>query len=95
MKRRRSGTQNAKPLSQTLTRALVLTARNLTDLDKVFRMTIADQPADGKASWLKNPQAGDPDPLVVLDVEIGARSGIARSVFATSSNPREHPSSSS
>jgi len=79
--------QTSKPLSTTLTRAFVVLVRNATKFDKDFVMTIASQPIGGKAAFLLHPQPTDPDPLTALDVTIPAHSGIARSVFATSSNP--------
>ena len=82
-----SSPQNAKPLSTTLTRAFVVLVRNATTLQKYFQMTIANQPVGGKASFLLHPKPSDPDPLTTLNVTIPVRSGIARSVFATSTNP--------
>ncbi|TAM50104.1 MAG: hypothetical protein EPN53_07685 [Acidobacteria bacterium] len=82
-----SSPQNAKPLSTTLTRAFVVLVRNATTSSRSFRLAIANQPAGGKASFLLHPAVTDPDPLTTLDVTIPARSGIARSVFATSTNP--------
>jgi hypothetical protein len=84
-----SSPQNAKPLSETLTRAFVVTAQNFTEDDRAFRLTIANQPVDGKASWLQIHGPTDPDPLTELDLEIGSISGVARTIFATSSNPTE------
>ncbi len=82
-----SSPQNAKPLSTTLTRAFVVLVRNATTSSRSFQLAIANQPAGGKASFLLHPTATDPDPLTTLDVTIPARSGIARSLFATSTNP--------
>ena len=79
--------QNTKPLSPTLIRAFVVEVRNATPFDRFFRLSIANQPAGGKASFLKFPGAEPPVP--VLDISIPARSAAARPVFATSSNPTE------
>jgi hypothetical protein len=81
-----SSLQNSKPLSTTLTRAFVVLVRNATKLERSFRMTIANQPVGGDASFLRYPSL-DP-PLTTLDVTIPGRSGIARSVFATSTDPK-------
>lgn len=82
-----SSPQNTKPLSTTLTRAFVINAHNFTDEGRVLRLSILDQPVDGKASFLQFPGPGDPDPMLVLDLAAGARSGVSRSVFTTSSDP--------
>jgi Concanavalin A-like lectin/glucanases superfamily/VHL beta domain len=64
-----------------------------------FRLSIANQPAGGFASFaqlvppspVKTPFPtmlnGNPFPLKTLDVAIGPHSGIARTVFAVSTNP--------
>jgi hypothetical protein len=77
--------QNNKPLSTTLTRAFVILVRNATKFDKTFHLTIANQPAGGDASFVRFPSLNPP--VTTLDVEIPARSGIVRPVFATSSDP--------
>jgi hypothetical protein len=79
--------QNTKPLSTSLVRAFVVLVRNATDVDRNFKLTIGNQPPGGKASFLKYPQAGYPDPLTTLTLAVAAHSGVARSVFATSTNP--------
>ncbi|MCI0350270.1 MAG: putative Ig domain-containing protein, partial [Acidobacteriales bacterium] len=82
-----SSPQNTKPLSTTLQRTFVVLGQNFTDLNKSFRLTIVNQPVGGKASFLQFPSPPQPDPLINLDVTIAANSGIARSVFATSTDP--------
>jgi len=79
--------QNTKPLSTDLQRAFVVLVQNFTDFDKSFRLMIANQPTGGKASFLQFPTPPAPDPLTVLDVTIAAHSGVARSVFATATDP--------
>src|SRR6266850_3906815 len=82
-----SSPQNTKPLSTDLQRAFVVLVQNFTDFDKSFRLMIANQPTGGKASFLQFPTPPAPDPLTVLDVTIAAHSGVARSVFATATDP--------
>lgn len=88
-----SSPQNSKPLSTSLQRAFVVIIQNFTNFDKTFRLTIPSQPAGGYASFLPgtnnppNPPT-PPSPVTTsLDVSVPAHSGIARPVFATSSNP--------
>ena len=82
--------QNAKPLSTTLQRAFIVLVQNFTNFDKSFRLSIANQPAGGTATFvqvpfpLPNPL---PAPVTTLDVTIPAHSGVSRPVFAFSSNP--------
>ena len=82
--------QNAKPLSSTLQRDLTLSVENLTSLERTFRLTIAGQPARGRASFVPAPNPL-PSPLpaatMTLDVIIPANSSVARSVYALSSDP--------
>jgi len=70
--------QNSKPL--TFQRAFVVIVQNFTSLPKTFRLSIAKPPAAGTASFLQTQS------LTFLDVRIGARAGVARPVFAVSSN---------
>ncbi len=85
--------QNSKPLSASLQRAFVVLVQNQTNFDKTFRLTIANQPTGGFASFiagLNNPPnpPTPPSPVTTtLDVQIAAHSGIARPVFAVSSSP--------
>src|SRR5262249_14711090 len=75
--------QNTKPLSSTFQRVFVIVVQNLTSFSKAFRLTISRQPAAGAASFLQTAAR------TTLEVNIGARAGIARPLFATSSNPGE------
>jgi hypothetical protein len=82
--------QNAKPLSTSIQRALTVNVENLTPLSRAFRLTIAGQPAGGRASFVPapNPPTGTlPAPTTTLDVTIPPVSSIARSVYALSTNP--------
>ncbi len=74
---------NAKPLGtlvdtadgENIPRAFVVFVKNTTDMTKSFRLTIADQPANGRASFLEF------EDVDWLDVNIAPRSSISRSVF--------------
>ena len=77
---------NTKPLSPTLQRAFVVFAQNTSSTIKTFRMTIAAQPVGGHASFSQfTPPTA---PLTSIDVSTAPRSMAARSVYATSSNPK-------
>ncbi|HEX7615083.1 MAG TPA: putative Ig domain-containing protein [Thermoanaerobaculia bacterium] len=85
-----SSVQNAKPLSTMLQRDLTVNVENLTTLSRTFRLTIASQPAGGRASFVPapNPPTGTlPAPATTLDVVIPANSSVARSVYALSTDP--------
>jgi hypothetical protein len=86
-----SSPQTAKLLkpfdgTQASVRAFVVLVQNLTDAQRTFRLHVANQPAGGKASFIKwnldGPAISD------LDIEIGPRSGVSRPVFATSTDPK-------
>src|SRR5678815_1841707 len=47
--------QNSKQLSPTLQRAFVVFAQNTSDQTKTFRMTILNQPLNGRASFSQFP----------------------------------------
>lgn len=83
--------QDFKPLSMTLQRTFVVLVSNTTSLDRLFHMSIANQPAGGMASWIgvaNDPVPSPlPSPVTDLDVIVPAHSGISRPVFALSSNP--------
>ena len=74
---------NTKPLSLALQRAFSVFAQNTTYVTKRFRMTIANQPIGGRASFDQFSAA----PVTTIDVVTPARSLAARTVYATSSNP--------
>ncbi len=85
-----SSPQTAKPLkpfdgTQASVRAFVVLVQNLNDTQRTFRLHVANQPAGGKASFIKwtldGPAFSD------LDVDIGPGSGVSRPVFATSTDP--------
>ncbi|HET7698804.1 MAG TPA: lectin-like protein [Vicinamibacterales bacterium] len=82
---------NTKPLSPLLPRAFVVFAQNATDVSRSFRLTIENQPAGGRASFLETPlppyDAQSPPPLTILDVIVPARSTVARNVYVTSTDP--------
>jgi hypothetical protein len=76
---------NAKPLTTLFQRVFVTVVQNTTEYVKSYRLTIASQPPDGKASFLRDPVAGLAYPLTTLDVSIAPRSSVSRPVFITSS----------
>ncbi len=82
--------QNSKPLSTTLQRSFIGLVQNFTNLDKSFRLTIANQPAGGMASFLpvpNNPVPPPPfSPTTTLDVTVAAHSGAVRPIFVLSSD---------
>ena len=83
--------QNSKPLSTTLQRSFIGLVQNFTDQDRFFRLTIANQPAGGMASFLpvpNNPVPPPPySPTTTLDVTAAANSGVVRPIFVLSSSP--------
>jgi hypothetical protein len=89
-----SSPQTFKPLSTTLQRTFTVLVQNLTNSDKTFHITIANQPPGGFASFIAgtnipgNPgSVVPPSPVITgLDVDIPPHSGIARPVFAASSS---------
>jgi uncharacterized protein YjbI with pentapeptide repeats len=96
-----SSPQAAKPLSLAHESAFVVLVNNQTALSKTYRLSIASQPAGGRASFLAATSSDDPTKCYVssaasdggpllctaIDVAIPPRSGIARSVFAKSNAP--------
>jgi len=85
--------QNAKPLSTTLQRTFIVLAQNFSSFDKTFRLTIANQPPGGRASFIAVANQPIPNPLPALtpadttfDVVIAAHTGISRPVFVLSSS---------
>jgi hypothetical protein len=75
--------QDAKPLfAAPKQRAFVVTAQNFTAQDRVFTLTVA--PKSGVTASFQ--QTGAPV-LSLTGLTIGARSGLARPVFASSANP--------
>lgn len=85
-----SSPQLSKPLSTTLQRAFVLDLFNGTKLPHTFRLTIANQPAGGAASFAVAPRPLPeilPPPVTFVDLTLPPLSGATRSVFATSTDP--------
>jgi hypothetical protein len=82
---------NNKPLDASLQRAFVVFAQNTTTQIRTFRMTIAGQPIDGRASFSQFPvppfTATSAPPLTTIDVSTAPVSLAARTVYVTSSNP--------
>jgi hypothetical protein len=83
---------NAKGLSTTLQRGFVVFAQNTTDQHGAFRFRILDQPVGGRASFLQFdavPSTPAYDLVTTLEpIIIGAKSGVARTVYVTSTDPR-------
>lgn len=82
---------NTKPLDPLLQRSFVVFAQNATYLLKTFTLTIENQPAGGRASFSQYPlppfSAQSEPPSTTIQVVVPPRSTIARSVYATSSDP--------
>ena len=72
---------NAKPLGR-IKRAFVVSAANDTFRPRTFRMTIPTQPSGGSASFKQFAV------LTRLDVTIGPRSSVSRTVYVRSTDPR-------
>ena len=101
-----SSPQVSKPLSSTIERGFVVLVQNQTSgrstpagLVNYFRVTIANQPVNGFASFAQfvppNPipkppfpttNNGLPFPLTSVDVAIAPHTGVARTIFAVSSS---------
>ena len=77
---------NAKRLG-TIQRSFPVVVTNATDLTRVYRLTIVNQPTGGKASFLQVPSGGFPDPLTTLDITVAPQSTASRMVFVTASDP--------
>jgi hypothetical protein len=71
---------NDKPLNLDVGRAFVVFVKNNTEFLRSYRLTIADQPTGGQASFLQF------DLLTTLDVNIAPYSTISRPVFIDSSD---------
>lgn len=68
-------------------RAFAVFVRNVTAGPRQFKLTIANPPAGGSASFDQfDPPAGPP--LTQIHITVPARSMVARSVFVTAPNPR-------
>jgi len=76
------GTLGVTPDGVGIPRAFVVLLKNTTNETKSFRLSIANQPPNGRASFLEF------DNLFELDLEIPPYSSISRSVFVYSSDPK-------
>jgi hypothetical protein len=72
---------NSKQLSTTLQRGFSVVVQNNTDQLRSYRLTIANQPVGGQASFLQKSL------LATLDASAAPRSSFSRTVFVTSSDP--------
>ena len=88
---------NTKPLGNAtlpdgrvvqIQRGFVVFAQNTQSSASFYRMTITNQPAGGKASFLQFAVPGQPDPLTQVDLQVPAYSTASRTVFITSSLPK-------
>jgi hypothetical protein len=77
---------NTKRLG-SIQRAFPVVVSNSTKVLKTYRITIANQPKGGKASFVQVPVAGFPDPLTILDVRVAPGSSISRMIFVRSTDP--------
>jgi len=75
------GTLGVTPEGERIPRAFVIFVRNTTNVDRSFRLIIANQPPNGSASFLEF------EPLHELDVTVASRSSISRPVFVDSTDP--------
>ena len=73
---------NSRPLSPTLQRSFPVFAQNNGGVTRTYRLTIANQPVGGDASFTQF------QPTTTLDVSVPARSTVARTVFVRSSDPK-------
>lgn len=73
---------NSKPLNAQFPRAFVISVQNTTAVPKTFRLTIANQPPAGRASFS---QRSTSSTSLRLDVSIPPLSSISRTVFVQSS----------
>ncbi len=87
---------NSKPLGNAtlpdgrvvqIQRGFVVFVQNALSTVADYRLTITNQPAGGKASFLQFAVAGQPDPQTQLDVEIPALSTASRTVFVNAPDP--------
>ena len=76
------GTLGRTPDGKRIPRAFVVFVKNTTSGIRSFRLTVANQPRNGRASFLEFVD------LFKLDVKIAAYSSITRSVFVDSTDPK-------
>lgn len=90
--------QTSKPLSTALQRAFVILVQNFTEVERSFRLSIANQPSlangsadpNGFASFVAttNPPPAPPfAPTTSIDVTVGPHNGVTRPLFGLSSDP--------
>ncbi|MCX6594875.1 MAG: putative Ig domain-containing protein [Acidobacteria bacterium] len=82
-----SAPTNSKPLNTTFARAFVVTGQNTTKQSKTFRLSIANQPPGGRASFSQTGRQGVTGDILRLDTRIPPNGTISRPVFILSSNP--------
>ena len=80
-----SSPANSKALA-TIQRSFPVLVENSSARLKTFRLTIANQPAGGQASFLQSSVPGLPNPLTTLDISVDAGSSASRMVYATAAN---------
>ncbi|MEI6666710.1 MAG: MBG domain-containing protein [Acidobacteriota bacterium] len=76
---------NSKQLSAKVPRGFVVFAQNTTAALKSFRLSIANQPVGGRASFTQFEIDGL---LTSVDVNVAPRSSVSRTVYVTSTDPR-------
>ena len=74
---------NSKALSSTISRAFVVTAQNTSTVQKIFRLSIGNQPANGRATFAQ-PGKQTVGLLLRLDTTVAPGETAARSVFIAS-----------
>jgi hypothetical protein len=88
---------NSKPLGQAIApdgssflieRGFVVEVQNARSDVRFYRLTIQNQPVEGRASFLQVPIAGLEFPLTKADVAIPARSTASRTVYVKSTDRR-------
>ncbi|HEX2443734.1 MAG TPA: putative Ig domain-containing protein, partial [Vicinamibacterales bacterium] len=77
---------NAKPVDD-IQRGFPIFVQNNTGTVRSYRLTIANQPTGGAASFLQFAEAGQPFPLTTLDVSVPPLSTVARTIFLSSTTP--------
>ena len=77
---------NAKTLG-AIQRSFPVVVQNTSSRTASYRLTISNQPAGGKASFLQFPVPGLADPLTTLDISVAPASSASRMVFVNSSSP--------
>ncbi|MCX6594231.1 MAG: putative Ig domain-containing protein [Acidobacteria bacterium] len=81
-----SSPTNSKPLNTAFARAFVVTGQNTTKQTKTFRLSIANQPVGGRASFSQTGKQGVTGDILRLDTRIPPNGTISRPVFILSTN---------